>query len=1331
MDEKIRTRIRLNRKEPEFINTKPFLQKKHKFKSPESPERTGMDTCDQILQLHKTLGNQEVQRLIQSRTIHTKLRIGKPNDIYEQEADYTADQVMGMDTGHRRQASWSFTPVVRRQTIPKEEEKPTPEEKMEEKEPAAEMEPEENQEKEEDIQTKPAAGRREDEGEEEKGEESVPTQIESRLFSSRGSGFPLPAETRSHMEAGFGADFSDVRVHTDPSAQQMNRQLHSRAFTHGNHIYFAAGDYNPQTPEGKHLLAHELTHVLQQGAAVRRRMVVRQSSPEVIQRTSDSWGSLSGLLSNITSIIRGGISAGKRFFRDNLRRIPGYSLLGVVMGQDPLTGEGIARTGRNFIEAGLDVIPFGHDFKRKLEREGALDEAAAWLDGQIQQLDFSPSDIADQFRRFWDSLGLSDVFDLGGVIRRLRNIFEPPIARLFRFAENVARRLLEIVKNYLIQQVIAFIRNRTRAYPLLTVILGRDPISEEEVERTPMNLIRGFMELSEDGAEQMRQMEESGSLERAANWVSSSIARLTRNLQNIRDGFTRIWNNVSISSLMDPVGTFTEIYNTFAGPVGDILSFLVEVAVTVLRYIKDALLSRLSAYARTVRGYPLLTVILGRDPFSGETVPRTATNFVRGFLSLLEDGEERFRNLQQSGALDRAFAWLENEVRRLNLTWSEMVELFRTTWEELSLRDLASPVAAFQRIVNRFREPVGRIIRFAAAVGMKILEFVFEGVMGAGGARVLNILKRGRDTFMTIINDPIAFLGHLIDAVKQGLRQFARNILQHLQAGLVGWLFGALEGAGLQMPERFDLRGIISLVLQILGLTYTRIRPRLVRLLGERTVSALESTFEFLRLLVTEGPAAAWQKIVEFAGNLRDQVMDGIKNFVITRIVQAAVIRIASMFNPAGAVVQSIIAIYNTVMFFIERINQILAWVESVINSISNIAAGNIAAAANYVEQTMARTLPIIISFLARLMGLGNISGAIRRIIQRIRRPIDRAIDRIVDWIVRQARRLRQRFSGRRDDTAGGEDTEQSRAVKERVRNDLSNQDLSNFTRTTTIVRRTFERYRPEGLRFLKVVSDRSDPTRFVVKASASLEEEVKSFSNTRVSDKLRTIAMQMNPFAQKTTLYVFYDGRKPYGRGRSYSDITQGSPFENRSGRHAEENFLRQSGLGGSSGTPRIVHFVRQRRERQSNDANVINAIIPLTLDINRTPCGSTQHNCASHLSAAAANYSNFIRMTINAVSVYSRRLTYNTIALTTAEDINRMIEAGIEVNPLKIWDTIMQKFRSAGIEELEIAGKTFEVRKDWAAFSAEEQGVANLIVEAGTLANQEKTAMDSSSND
>ena len=88
--------------------------------------------------------------------------------------------------------------------------------------------------------------------------------LEQQLGNSKGSGSPLSNEARSFMEPRFGTDFSNVKVHTDSSAVQMNQDIQAQAFTHGQDIYFNSGKYSPDTNEGKSLLAHELTHVVQQ-----------------------------------------------------------------------------------------------------------------------------------------------------------------------------------------------------------------------------------------------------------------------------------------------------------------------------------------------------------------------------------------------------------------------------------------------------------------------------------------------------------------------------------------------------------------------------------------------------------------------------------------------------------------------------------------------------------------------------------------------------------------------------------------------------------------------------------------------------------------------------------------------------------------------------------------------------------------------------------------------------------------------------------------------------------------------------------------------------------
>src|SRR5262249_31388252 len=153
-------------------------------------------------------------------------------------------------------------------------------------------------------------------------------------------------------------------------------------------------------------------------------------------------------------------------------------------------------------------------------------------------------------------------------------------------------------------------------------------------------------------------------------------------------------------------------------------------------------------------------------------------------------------------------------------------------------------------------------------------------------------------------------------------------------------------------------------------------------------------------------PAAAWERIREAISNLRDMVMEQVMSFVQERIVQAAIRQLVTLLNPAGAFIAAIIATYNTVMFFVERLRTILQVAMSFVDSISAIAAGAIGAAANRVEQTMGGLLTLVISFLARLVGLGRVSDAVINVVNRVRQPIDRALDRIVEWIVTMARRL-------------------------------------------------------------------------------------------------------------------------------------------------------------------------------------------------------------------------------------------------------------------------------------------------------------------------------------
>ncbi|MEM7343775.1 MAG: DUF4157 domain-containing protein [Chloroflexota bacterium] len=91
--------------------------------------------------------------------------------------------------------------------------------------------------------------------------------VETDINRKRGSGRPLPKDTQTDMESSMGADFSGVRIHNDSESHTLSRSLNARAFTTGQDVFFGENEYNPSSGEGRHLLAHELTHVVQQGGS--------------------------------------------------------------------------------------------------------------------------------------------------------------------------------------------------------------------------------------------------------------------------------------------------------------------------------------------------------------------------------------------------------------------------------------------------------------------------------------------------------------------------------------------------------------------------------------------------------------------------------------------------------------------------------------------------------------------------------------------------------------------------------------------------------------------------------------------------------------------------------------------------------------------------------------------------------------------------------------------------------------------------------------------------------------------------------------------------------
>ncbi|HEV2861674.1 MAG TPA: DUF4157 domain-containing protein [Pyrinomonadaceae bacterium] len=544
-------------------------------------------------------------------------------------------------------------------------------------------------------------------------------------------------------------------------------------------------------------------------------------------------------------------------------------------------------------------------------------------------------------------------------------------------------------------------------FTLLTVIIGRNPINMRAVERNFTNLLRGFMGLIPGGELLFQILNRYGVVERIGRWVSDEVASLGLTFDYLRRRFTDFTGSLGWRDIFSPGDVWRRARNIFTEPVNRITAFVSRLISQAITWLKETFMQPLSDFARRIPGYTLVTVLLGRDPFTGAPVDRSPLNLVRAFAEFIPGGAEKVNQLVESRALQRAYDWFIQETRARNLTWDRVTGTFAQAWNSLRLEDVLHPIDTIARIADIFRPLMGDLVGFAGAALMKLLELIFEAAMGAGGARVLAILKRAQATFNLIIRDPVGFLRNLLGAVGQGVRQFMTNILRHLQQGVIAWLTGPVARAGVQMPERWDMRGIVWFVMQILGLTWDRVRQKLVRVLGERTVAMLESGFQLIQDIRQRGLVEALrERVTEFFGQLQEAALGGIRSFIQRQLVRAGIMQLLSLLNPVGAVIQAIVKTYTTIQFFIQRINQILDLVESVLNSIAAIAAGSVSAAAGLVERTMARTIPVILDFLARFIGLGDVGAHVQRTIQSLQERVDQMLDRAVAWISTMAQRV-------------------------------------------------------------------------------------------------------------------------------------------------------------------------------------------------------------------------------------------------------------------------------------------------------------------------------------
>jgi hypothetical protein len=342
----------------------------------------------------------------------------------------------------------------------------------------------------------------------------------------------------------MGADLSQVRVHTDANAVQLSRDLQARAFTTGPDIAFAAGEYQPGTNNGRRLLAHELTHVVQQGAAAT--VLQRQPFPTI----SSSAPDIQRLPDFITSELN-----------DYARHIPGYTLFTVIIGFNPLTGANVPRTATNLLEGLMGLVPFGTMIFDALQRHGIIQSVFQWVEGELGRLDLSLGRIERTIEAAWDDVRIAEGFDYNMAV--LRRHFGALYNDVVSFATSLVDHIISLIKEAAIGLAEGLLANN-KAWDLIKKIIHYDPLRDESVEATTVEILEDFLMLIGKQTE-LEQMRERGTLQETADWLDTQIGTFMSLLSELGGLFTAAWEAIQPQNLPDLIPNLHSLIQRVGG----------------------------------------------------------------------------------------------------------------------------------------------------------------------------------------------------------------------------------------------------------------------------------------------------------------------------------------------------------------------------------------------------------------------------------------------------------------------------------------------------------------------------------------------------------------------------------------------------------------------------------------------------------------------------------------------------------------------------------------------------------------------------------------------
>ncbi|QAY79329.1 hypothetical protein [Sphingosinicella sp. BN140058] len=357
---------------------------------------------------------------------------------------------------------------------------------------------------------------------------------------------------------------------------------------------------------------------------------------------------------------------------------------------------------------------------------------------------------------------------------------------------------------------------------------------------------------------------------------------------------------------------------------------------------------------------------------------------------------------QEQAGFEKKLDGLKTEVaaardsftKDLSQRASEAVDEVRTEISEL--RKKAGGLLG--RIADAIR-------RFADDPAKFIIDGLLE-LLGISPPAFWAMVAKIKKVINDIVDDPMGFANNLLSGIGQGFSLFFDNFGSHLIRGFLTWLLGDLKDV--QVPKDLSLKSIVTFFLQIMGITWPNIRKIIAKKIGEKNVALIEKVYSLVSLLMEKGPEGIFEMIKEKLNPqaIVDQVVQMAVEFMVTAIAKQVAARLLLLFNPAGAILQAIEAIYRVLKWVFQNAAKIFTLIETIVNGLADIVAGNVGGFAKAVERGLAMLIPPVLGFIADYFSLGDLPKMVAKQIKSFREWILGLIESAFDWLIAKGKAL-------------------------------------------------------------------------------------------------------------------------------------------------------------------------------------------------------------------------------------------------------------------------------------------------------------------------------------